>query len=413
MRHQMTMPEPKFDVQMRVKKAPAPASPLPSESDASIALERNLTTILERDEPSRYDSKKLTTFSYVPELHSPPPSSVSRQQTPPVYSRILRKQAEKETIIETVSSPPLASIHRPRSLTSLTDVTEARSLTEVTDSTHAKYRVANLLAPSPPPPPPIAPTVTHTTEQYSEHIRKHVEPLVEPVVTPRRGEMSTHRKDDVYTRTVTEKKTIEDIEHHRRHVIETYYKKKPQDPKWDVTIRNYPTEEMTSPMPEWENFSDISSASNLTMVHEPGPSKLVDDEPGDELDVTIEPTYTARADIPRQHHGMDPETVRESMYTLSRVLEPQYAVELTEDERKKWKEIITTESTLRTLLTEAVVKEDYELIRKDSRYDLGWKVFLFLCVFFLRVGEESNQEVVFAGTLICSRRLSGTLSYVF
>lgn len=41
---------------------------------------------------------------------------------------------------------------------------------------------------------------------------------------------------------------------------------------------------------------------------------------------------------------------------------------MTDEERIKWREIITTDSTLRTLLTEAVVKEDYELIRKDARY---------------------------------------------
>ena len=41
---------------------------------------------------------------------------------------------------------------------------------------------------------------------------------------------------------------------------------------------------------------------------------------------------------------------------------------LTEDDREKWREIITTESTLRTLLTEAVVTEDFERIRRDTRF---------------------------------------------
>lgn len=390
-RHPVAIPiEPKFDVQMRVKRAPPPPSPLPSESDvASIALERNLTTILEREETSRSLESapyRMTTFSYVPELHGPPSSisTISRQQTPPVYSRILRKQAERETTViqDKLSSPtteqPLHhEIRRPRSLTSLnTELTETRSLTEVTDASHAKYRVASILAPTPPPPPPIVPTTstttTHTAVQHREHrlLREEMtEPLVEPqVVAPRRPEITTHEVDDVFLRTVTEKKTIEDVERHSRQITEYRARSQPPpDLKWDVTIRNYPTEDLPPPPPEWENFSDVSSASNLTITNEPT-NHLADDEP----DVNIEPTYTTRAEIPCR----PPPATRRSLddadadwYTrLARVLEPRYATELTEEERVKWREIITTESTLRTLLTEAVVKEDYELIRKDARY---------------------------------------------
>ncbi|XP_031828889.1 zona pellucida domain protein papillote [Nomia melanderi] len=405
-RHMVAVPiEPKFDVQMRVKRAPPPPpSPLPSESDvASVALERNLTTILEKEESSLTRSlesppARMTTFSYVPELHGPPggassPSTISRQQTPPVYSRILRKQAERETTTSTsliqeripspspVEQPPLQhhEIRRPRSLTSLnTELTETRSLTEVTDHTHAKYRVASILAPTPPPPPPIVPTATatHTAIQHREHrlFREEVtEPLVEPqVVAPRRPEITTHEVDDVFLKTVTEKKTIEDVERHRRQVTE--YMSRPQpppDPKWDVTIRNYPTENLPPPPPEWENFSDVSSTSNLTITNEPTGIQCdapIDEEP----DIHIEPTYTARAEIPCRpplsaRRSMD-ETDADWFGRLSRVLDPRYASEFTEEERIRWREIITTDSTLRTLLTEAVVKEDYELIRKDTRY---------------------------------------------
>ncbi|OAD59976.1 hypothetical protein WN48_07891 [Eufriesea mexicana] len=304
-RHMVAMPiEPKFDVQMRVKKAPPPPpSPLPSESDiASVALERNLTTILEKEECSLTRSlesppARMTTFSYVPELHGPPG------------------------------------------------------------------------APTPPPPPPIVPTVTttHTAVQHREHrlFREEVtEPLVEPqVVAPRRPEITTHEVDDVFLKTVTEKKTIEDVERHRRQVTEYRTKPPPPDPKWDVTIRNYPKENLPPPPPEWENFSDVSSNSNLTITNEPtghhadGP---IDEEP----DINIEPTYTARAEIPCR-----PPPVTHRLFSrLSRVLDPRYASELTDEERTKWREIITTDSTLRTLLTEAVVREDYELIRKDARY---------------------------------------------
>lgn len=378
-RHPVAVPiEPKFDVQMRVKRAPPAPSPLPSESDvASIALERNLTTILEREETSRSlesSPYRMTTFSYVPELHGPPGgassvSTISRQQTPPVYSRILRKQAERETTViqEKLPSPMGEPLQHH----------ETRSLTEVTDASHAKYRVASILAPTPPPPPPIAPatsaTTTHTAVQHREHrlLREEMtEPLVEPqVVAPRRPEITTHEVDDVFLRTVTEKKTIEDVERHSRQVTE--YRSRPQPPpdlKWDVTIRNYPTEDLPPPPPEWENFSDVSSSSNLTITNEPTNNLIgADDEP----DVNIEPTYTARAEIPRpppaSRRALD-DADTDWYSRLARVLEPRYAVELTNEERAKWREIITTESTLRTLLTEAVVKEDYELIRKDARY---------------------------------------------
>lgn len=402
-RHPVAVPiEPKFDVQMRVKRAPPPPSPLPSESDvASVALERNLTTILEREESSLTRSLetapyRMTTFSYVPELHGPPGgassiSTISRQQTPPVYSRILRKQAEKETTMiqdklssPTSEQPPLLhhEIRRPRSLTSLnTELTETRSLTEVTDASHAKYRVASILAPTPPPPPPIVPTTstttTHTAIQHREHrlLRDEMtEPLVEPqVVAPRRPEITTHEVDDVFLRTVTEKKTIEDVERHCRQVTE--YRARTQPPpdlKWDVTIRNYPTEDLPPPPPEWENFSDVSSASNLTITNEPT-NHLTDPAMDEEPDVNIEPTYTTRAEIPCRP---PPSATRRSLddsdtdwyARLARVLDPRYASELTDEERAKWREIITTESTLRTLLTEAVMREDYELIRKDARY---------------------------------------------
>ncbi|XP_054016099.1 uncharacterized protein LOC128896712 [Hylaeus anthracinus] len=404
-RHMMAMPiEPKFDVQMRVKRAPPPPpSPLPSESDiASVTLERNLTTILEKEESSLTRSlesppARMTTFSYVPELHGPPgggssASTISRQQTPPVYSRILRKQTEREITTSTsllqeripsplpVDQPAVQhhEIRRPRSLTSLnTELTETRSLTEVTDHSHAKYRVASILAPTPPPPPPIVPTATttHAAIQHREHrlFREEVtEPLVEPqVVAPRRPEITTHEVDDVFLKTVTEKKTIEDVERHRRQVTEYRARAQPPpDPKWDVTIRNYPQENLPPPPPEWENFSDVSSTSNLTITNEPtGQTDVpVDEEP----DINIEPTYTARAEIPCR----PPPSTRRSIdeidadwfSRLSRVLDPRYSSELTDDERARWREIITTDSTLRTLLTEAVVKEDYELIRKDARY---------------------------------------------
>lgn len=80
----------------------------------------------------------------------------------------------------------------------------------------------------------------------------------------------------------------------------------------------------------------------------------------EELDASIQPTYYSR-------HRRYLDESSDSLTRLSRILEPRYSSEFSEEERSKWREIITTESTLRTLLTEANVKDDYELIRKDAR----------------------------------------------
>lgn len=75
----------------------------------------------------------------------------------------------------------------------------------------------------------------------------------------RKPEITSHVVDDVFLRTITEKKTIEDIERHKRLVTE--YRQVPHVPQFDVTIRNH-----TQPEAQWENFSDISSASGMTLT---------------------------------------------------------------------------------------------------------------------------------------------------
>lgn len=76
----------------------------------------------------------------------------------------------------------------------------------------------------------------------------------------RKPEITSHVVDDVFLRTITEKKTIEDIERHKRLVTE-YRQVAAPPPQFDVTIRNH-----TLPEPQWENFSDISSASGMTLT---------------------------------------------------------------------------------------------------------------------------------------------------
>lgn len=197
-----------------------------------------------------------THFTYVPELHHPP----KHIQPAPTYNRILRKQQEM------ADARSIASLN--------TEMTDTHSMTETIDDSHHI-----MVAPVPPPPPPIVPKQHYLSEMQ---IPPKLEPPIAPVHKP---EITSHMVDDVFLRTITEKKTIEDIERHKRLVVlrfllYLYYNfrfcrlitefhtrvkphQAPEPTKWDVTIKNYPTQ--VEP-PEWENFSDISSASGMTLT---------------------------------------------------------------------------------------------------------------------------------------------------
>ncbi|KAJ9577515.1 hypothetical protein L9F63_005888 [Diploptera punctata] len=396
-------PEPKFDVSVRVKRAPPPPpSPTPPPSDVESVMStqaRNLTTILEREEMQKsyveVPKPSTTTFTYVPELHPPPPPA-KYAATPPVYSRILRRQQEQRETAETLSQRSIPdndnwsqgedlidapqrrmSITSARSLTSLnTEMTDTRSMTEMVDNTHKRFVPATTtIAPPPPPPPPIVPS-THYTTEIEEQINT-TELLEPPVVVSRRPEITSHVVDDVFLRTITEKRTIEDIERHRRQVTEYHSRPQPPpNPKWDVVIRNYPApnaQEATQgddPGPDWESYSETSSASGY-------PTTPIAERHHAQVD--IERNYLSTLEVPPQ----DPPVPNWDV--LIRVLNPPPMEEvqpqtsssevfreeavLTVEDREKWRQIITTESTLRTLLTEATVREDYERIRKDQRYE--------------------------------------------
>ena len=395
-------PEPKFDVSVRVKRAPPALIPTPPSSSSDVestmsTQARNLTTILEREEIHRSmeDTPKpaATTFTYVPELHPPPPPA-KYAQTPPVYSRILRRQHEQVQTREagdTLSQRSIPdndnwsqgedfidapqrrmSLTSARSLTSLnTEMTDTRSMSEIVDSSHKRYAPA----PPPPPPPPIVPSMHYISEIDDQvNVSELLEP---PVVASRRPEITSHVVDDVFLRTITEKRTIEDIERHRRQVTEYHTRPQPPpDPKWDVVIRNYPAPnaqeatEGSEPGPDWESYSETSSTSGYPTT--PTAERHY-------AQVDIERSYLSTLEVPPQ----DPPIPNWDV--LIRVLNPPPTEEvqpqgtsgevfkeeatLTVEDREKWRKIITTESTLRTLLTEATVREDYERIRQDQRYE--------------------------------------------
>ncbi|XP_044262229.1 uncharacterized protein LOC123009776 [Tribolium madens] len=350
--------EPKFDVQVRVKRAP-PSPPSLSISDTESSA-RNLSTIMEQREESvrSIDSPppvERTHFTYVPELH-PPPKHI---QPAPTYNRILRRQQE---------------LQEERSIASLnTEMTDTHSMTEIIDDSHHK--------PAPPPPPPIVPRQEYVVDFAPPQT------LEPPIAVVHKPEITSHVVDDVFLRTITEKKTIEDIERHKRLITEYHTRAKAiPEQKWDVTIKNYPVE-MPEP-PEWENFSDISSASGMTLTPKLEratmslpPQSTIDDNKlplnSPELvgSIAQQGTFLETFNIPLEN----PEVPNWSV--LIRVLQPEqeegpviesaetFNSQLTLSDKMKWRQIITTESTLRTLLTEAVVREDFERIRQDTRYE--------------------------------------------
>ncbi|XP_026679002.1 uncharacterized protein LOC103508656 isoform X2 [Diaphorina citri] len=335
-------PEPNFDVQVRVKRAPPPPpspTPPPSESEVSLKLDQSLSTIHETEEMTRI-TRPPTTFTYVPEIHPPP-----------VYSKIIRKPPVVKTEETMYTSEELINIDQ----------------TKETIETRRKK--------SPPPPPPPMKSST-----YSSEMEVSTTELIEPpVVVHRRPEITKHEVDDVFLRTVTEKRTIEDIERHRRQVTEYHAKPPPLPNKWDVTIRNYPNPDPTTSGDEtatdWESYSEASSISGLPTT--PLAERHLTNKDYRSIEINQREYMSSMEVVPPP----PPKTPVQNWDVLIRVLQPppveetveerEYLLEktLTKEDRKKWREIITTESTLKTLLTEASTREDYEKIRRDPKYD--------------------------------------------
>lgn len=358
--------QPKFDVQLRVKRAPPPTpspTPPPSESEVSIAaLERNLTTILEKDETTMsVIEEQQHDYGYGHATPSPQPQPL-KAHTPPVYSTVVRKdrdetewyRTEETMALDNRESPPLRRT-----------------------------------PPVPMPSPPPLQQHHHHHQQYAQSSKYTSEMQVDvvepPVVVTKRPEITSHTVDDVFLKTITEKKTIEDVERHRREVVE--YKPKPMPPpaSWDVTIKNYPNPDAQYPQSgedtatDWDSYSEASSVAGY-----PAPmdrqSRIQSYNTSLSASVGREEhhlRYLSTADVPVPRPG--------NWESLVRVLEPEpepepssgggpparYRVEqtLTLDDKRKWRQIITTESTLRQLITEATVREDFERIRSDPRYE--------------------------------------------
>ncbi|CRK92229.1 CLUMA_CG005752, isoform A [Clunio marinus] len=301
-------PSPKFDVQVRVKRPPPPPPSISSSSETESAA-------------SRAERNNLST--------------------------IMESHEDRESIL-TVESLPHEIVQKQ--FTYMPEIHPA-----------PKYD-AHPLGYS---------TLNKNAKQYDS--------LEPPIHVIRKPEITSAVVDDVFLRTITEKRTIEDIEKQKRMVTE--YKVRPMisDPTWDVKIRNL----AESGGPQWEDFSDISSASGIAPPTSRAPMNVPPtsfiSETGSllrspEMVGNMKPIEMPEEDkaVPNwdvlirvlEEPAIEP-VVQNRYETSTNILHRQLSYE----DRVKWKEIITTESTLRKMLTEAVVREDFERISRDVRYE--------------------------------------------
>uniref|UniRef100_A0AAG5CR22 ZP domain-containing protein n=1 Tax=Anopheles atroparvus TaxID=41427 RepID=A0AAG5CR22_ANOAO len=394
-------PSPKFDIQVRVKRSPPPpslhsgglstggSSASDTESNSSTLVSHNgadrnnLSTILEtqEDRDSVMTTESLgasvtdgghSQFTYIPELHTAPahhhdypPSPPPMPPAVPAYNMTVTTRSNRRWS----EAPDGPARHDTHSLTELVDASHLYQLTgtnvtSITNTNRAEDAVQQL------PEPPI-------------------------VSAYKKPELVSHVVDDLFLTTVTERTTIEDVERHKRLVTE--YKARPvppppADPTWDVTIRNYASEAQRQR--QWEDFSDVSSASGAPSVRSvdrplaasmPVPSSTylpsayaADELRSPELVGNMKPVELPPEDrsvsnwdvLIRVLQDVDMPDTSISTAALHTDLH-RYPLQrqLSYDDKLKWKEIITTESTLRTMLSEATVREDFERIRSDARYE--------------------------------------------
>lgn len=366
-------PSPTFDVQVRVKR-PAPQAPLSSFSSdteslgTSVIDRNNLSTIIESHE----DRESLITidslprdvahshFTYVPELH-PAPKYVEKPSITTVTKTY--KETTDQWAEDYPDSVPPRSIPETRSIVSTDTKHDVHSISEMVDTSHLYQHQPHF----------------ESTALPDEEVER----LSEPPIVARKPEITSHLVDDVFLRTITKKTTIEDIEKYKRMVTE--YKSNPTpNPTWDVTIRNYPTQDK----PQWEDFSDISSAPSVQVepVKYTQPPKTYIDETGEkltspELVVNMKPIEIPPEDksvpnwdvliriLENQEEATEPLIPDDTSSTHSQTIQHVLQRQISYDDKIKWRDIITTESSLRTMLTEAVVREDFERIRSDTRYE--------------------------------------------
>ncbi|KAA0185299.1 hypothetical protein HAZT_HAZT005209 [Hyalella azteca] len=357
--HQMVRPpQPTFMV--RVKRPATPPKTPEPDYPIQLANSQSLTTIFERDESFRAESlpgsEHALMLSEAGDLE--PPALLH----PPVkYSQVSKRSQHIPQ-----PPPPPPSDYNIQRIENVETIVK-----ETTDVVEMEQRTARRLhAPRP---------ISEPELDYASEVRSVTDVVEATAVMPRQPVRTMHTVDDRHLSTITETHVVEDVERHKRYVKQ--YHVRPKPPKWNVAIRHYQApkyaDEMESSGPEWEAYS----------------------EPGSDV-------------FRRQlYQGADSDTERPEMLehppppnwnVLLRVLQPpetQTAERcvLTDEDRDKWYQILHTESTLRTMLTRATVREDYERIRYDQRYEKlfepqKWDVIIRILTPPMHVGPRGDTS---------------------
>lgn len=208
---QVVLKPPKPTFMVRVKKAPTP--PRTPEPDYSIqnALSQSLTTILERDESFRGESRPGSEHAQIvteseDDLHPPPVLS-----PPPEYSQVQRKSqgaiTEQVHVVQQHQPPRRVDIQRTENITHL-----KQEITDIEETVERGTR--RYLAPREPSEP---------DSDYPSEARSVTDVVEELPVVPRKPHITTHTVDDRYHTTVKETHVTEDIEKHRRFIKQVIY----------------------------------------------------------------------------------------------------------------------------------------------------------------------------------------------
>lgn len=342
-------------------------------------MPRPLTTIYEQDDyASRTDEYDQSVLSARRLLQ--------HQQMPPVYAKIRKKQQEtlssrQETTMTSeeldrftqmrfAPAPALTAPSIPenehRSMSEFDErpstwaprvhaatMSESRSVSEYLEEVTRRE-----------PPPQRAPHY----DEVDSVVRSTTSDILEPPAIYAGPPATTrHTIDDRYLTTITETQTREDVTKHTKttthsHVREPPPPPPPPPPHWDVTIRTYPpladtlprapTVTTDSETDQWEQLSYISERpQSLYDPSEPPVPPPAPPPPPPNWDVLIRVLKPQAPSV------------------LSEADDDETASNLSDVDRERWRRIITTDTTLRTMLQEAHTAEEFESIRHDERYE--------------------------------------------
>ncbi|CAG0885966.1 unnamed protein product [Cyprideis torosa] len=349
------LPRPDFNVAVRIKKGP-------KDYELMKAQEKALTTILEREESRHSDEQASIAEAFV--AREPPLEPEVLIREPPA-TLSARMRLREETILQEAAEETSS---------------EASSIRPPPTPVQETFQQASI----PPPPPKRSPPPPPPSDYQSEARSLSSVEFDTPVAPrPKAPELTTHVVDDRYLRTLTDTLTLEELERRSREVKELHSRPRPRAAPWDVTIQTLPGPPVGRIVSETEStssggddaMSSRASERALSRISQSQYSAVGSEKPRSLYDMTEDLTREPEELRPRNWdvliRVLSPPPIHESAsdYTDEDRTRWELVETLSDEDREKWRRIITTESTLRTLLTEAVVEEDFQRIRKDTRYE--------------------------------------------